>query len=136
MLLPLPSVAADRRSLKFHACLVTVRRGFGRPEHLVELASLMYIAWFLQRAGYGHLPLTKFHQAEQYMELANRRGAEDGAWFIDDAGYPFFEHILALHDQQLAIAPAHAIVSAEDELARFISGSAPSPLPAAARLSR
>ncbi|KNH09184.1 hypothetical protein BRCH_01321c [Candidatus Burkholderia brachyanthoides] len=130
MLLPLPPAAADRRSLKFHACLLTVRKDFGTTEHLVELASLMYVAWFLQRAGYGDLPLTEFHRAEQYMDLANQRGAENGVWSIDDAGYPYFEHRLALHDQQIAAAPAHAIVSAEDDLARFIAGTAQSPLPA------
>ncbi|PLZ02467.1 hypothetical protein CY652_10090 [Burkholderia sp. WAC0059] len=130
MLLPLPAAAVRNRSLKFHACLETVRRGFGQPQHLVELASLMYITWFLQRAGYGDLPLAQFHEAEQYMELANRRGAEKGTWLLDNEGYPSFECLLTLHDQQLSAAPAHAIVSAEDELMRFIDGDSPSPLPA------
>lgn len=129
MLLPLPPVVVRNRSLKFHACFATVRKGFGSAEHLAELASVMYIAWFLQHAGYGDLSLAQFRDAEQYMECANQRGAETGTWFLDDEGYPFFERILLLHDRQLADAPAYAIVTAEDQLLRFIASDAPSPLP-------
>lgn len=129
MLLPLPLEAARARSLKFHAALVTVRLGFGCREHLVDLARAMYVTWFLQRAGYGELPLAQFHAAERYMETANRRGIEINAWYLDDDGYPFFERILLLHDRQLDSAPAHAVIDADDELMRFIQGTESSPLP-------
>ncbi len=129
LLLPLRLAATRARSLKFHAYLTTVRNGFGSIEHLVELASVMYISWFLQRAGYGDLPLDEFHIAEQYMEIANRRGALEGLWCLDEDGYPFFEHILLLHDHQLDMAPAYAVIEAEGELRDFISSTAPSPLP-------
>lgn len=129
LLLPLPLAATRARSLKFHACLTTVRKGFGSTEHLVELASVMYVSWFLQRAGYGDLPLEEFHAAEQYMEIANRRGALENLWCLDKDGYPFFEHILQLHDRQLDTAPAYAIVQAEGNLRDFINGTASSPLP-------
>lgn len=89
----------------------------------------MYTTWFLQRAGYGELPLAQFHAAEQHMEAANRRGAGTDAWHLDEDGYPFFERILVLHDQQLDTAPAHAIIEADDALMRFIRGTKPSPLP-------
>lgn len=98
-------------------------------EHLVELASVMYVSWFLQRAGHGDLPLDEFRFAEQYMEIANRRGALENVWRLDDDGYPFFEHILLLHDRQLDMAPAYAVIEAEGELRAFISSTAPSPLP-------
>ncbi|PQV44147.1 hypothetical protein [Paraburkholderia sp. BL21I4N1] len=129
MLLPLPDSAVRTQSLKFHACLATVCCGFGSADHLVELASVMYIAYFLQRAGYGALPLERFHEAEDVMETANRRGAQTDTWLLDDDGYPVFGALLTLHDRQLATAPAHAVVAAEGELMRFIDGAAPSPLP-------
>ncbi|MDR8402164.1 Fis family transcriptional regulator [Paraburkholderia sp. USG1] len=129
MLLPLPATAVRTRSLKFHAGLATVRAGFGTAEHLVELASVMYVAFFLRRAGYGALPVERFHDAEDAMETANRRGAETGTWFLDDDCYSVFGEILTLHDLQLAEAPAHAIIAAEDDLMRFIDGTVPSPLP-------
>ncbi|MBU9363484.1 hypothetical protein [Burkholderia multivorans] len=129
MLLPLPREAARARSLKFHAALVTVRLGLGCAEHLAALARAMYVSWFLQRAGYGELPLAQFHAAEQYMETANRRGVDTDAWYFDEDGYPFFERILTLHDLQLDATPAHALIKADEELMRFIHGTEPSPLP-------
>jgi hypothetical protein len=129
LLLPLPCEAARARSLKFHAALVTVRLGAGCRENLVDLARAMYVTWFLQRAGYGELPLAQFHEAEKYMEVANRRGVGTDAWHLDEDGYPFFERILVLHDRQLDTAPAHAIIEADDALMRFIRGTNPSPLP-------
>ncbi|CAH2902158.1 MAG: hypothetical protein PCALPYG88_5694 [uncultured Paraburkholderia sp.] len=129
MLLPLPREAARARSLKFHAALATVRLGFGCAEHLAALARAMYVSWFLQRAGYGELPLAQFHVAGHCMETANRRGVETDAWYFDEDGYPFFERILTLHDRQLDAAPAHALIEADDELMRFVRGTKPSPLP-------
>lgn len=108
---------------------MTVRQGFGKAEHLVELASVMYVAYFLQRGGYGVPSFEQFHEAEDAMERANRRGAENGTWFLDDDDYALFEGILALHDRQLDGAPAHAILHAEHQLARFIAGDTQSPLP-------
>lgn len=95
----------------------------------VELASAMYVAYFLQRAGYGAPPLEHFHDAEEAIERANRRGAETDTWFLADDDFPLLEDVLALHDRQLDSAPAHAVLDAEDQLARFIAGDAPSPLP-------
>ncbi|PRF10217.1 hypothetical protein C6Q01_10815 [Burkholderia multivorans] len=89
----------------------------------------MYISCFLQHTGYGDLPLDEFHTAEQYMEIANRRGALENIWRLDDDGYLIFEHILLLHDRQLDTAPAYAVVQAEGELRDFINRTAPSPLP-------
>ncbi|MDR5804910.1 hypothetical protein [Caballeronia sp. LZ001] len=89
----------------------------------------MYIAYFLERDGYGDPALDQFHDAEQFMELANRRGAETDTWSLDEDAYPLFQRILALHDEQMLEAPAHAIIEAEDELMRFIAGDRPSPLP-------
>ncbi|MFP4893973.1 hypothetical protein [Paraburkholderia sp. EG304] len=129
LLLPLPCEAARARSLKFHAALATVSLGAGCRENLVDLARAMYVTWFLQRAGYGELPLAQFHAAEQYMETANRRGVDTDAWHLHEDGYPFFERILMLHDRQLDTAPAHAIIEADDALMRFIRGTNPSPLP-------
>ncbi len=89
----------------------------------------MYVTWFLQRTGFGELPLAQFHAAEQYMETANRRGAETNAWYLDEDGYPYFERILTLHDRQLDAAPAPSLIEADEELMCFIRRTKPSPLP-------
>ncbi|MBA9948185.1 hypothetical protein D7207_26500 [Burkholderia cepacia] len=125
----MPASATSMCSLKFHACLTIVRVGFGNAEHLVELASVMYIAYLLQHKGYGTQPVERFHEAEDAMECVNRRGLETGTWRLDDAAYPRFAELLTLHDRQLADAPAHVIITAEDELMRFIGSTTPSPLP-------
>ncbi|WP_144161381.1 hypothetical protein [Paraburkholderia sp. BCC1885] len=129
MLLPLPPASVCNRSLRFHSSLTAMQMGFGAPEHLVHLANLMYIVWFLQRAGYGSLELSDYHTAEQQAEKADLRGMETRRWMLDDEGYPPFERILSLHDQQIGAAPAHAIISAENELARFLASDSPSLLP-------
>ncbi|MDN8069006.1 MULTISPECIES: hypothetical protein [Burkholderia cepacia complex] len=124
MLLPLPASATSMCSLKFHACLTTVRVGFGNAEHPVELARVMYIAYLLQRKGYSTQPVERFHEAEDAMECVNRLGLETGTCRLDDAAYPRFAELMTLHDRQLADAPAHVIMAAEDELMRFIGSTA------------
>jgi hypothetical protein len=44
---------------------------------------------------------------------------------------PAFEKLLALHDSQLTVAPLHKVIDAERKLARFLQGTASSPVPRA-----
>ncbi|WP_144152862.1 hypothetical protein [Paraburkholderia sp. BCC1885] len=131
MLLPLPAATVRNLLLEYHLSLLSVRRGAGTAELLVNLARAMYLTYFLQEAGYGTPSFSQFHEAEDAMERANRWGYETGIWMLDDAGYPLFEAIVNLHDRQLAKAPAHAVLSADDRLSRFVAGSLRSPLPPA-----
>jgi hypothetical protein len=128
MLLPLPAATVRDLSLEYHLSLTSVRHGAGNAVLLVNLAKVMYLTYFLQDAGYVQT-FDRFHETEKAMERANRRGCETDQWYLDDGDYALFEAILTLHDQQLILAPAHAVLSANTRLNRFIAGDAPSPLP-------
>ncbi|MCA8277651.1 hypothetical protein LGN17_34775 [Burkholderia sp. AU30280] len=64
--------------------------------------------------------------------MSNRRrlvaGKKAGAFEIPVSGRAAVEHILLMHDQQLANMPAHVIASAHVRLAQFIATEKLSPI--------
>lgn len=129
MLLPVDVASARDQSLSYHLALATCRRGHGNNYLFNELMRTVYVAWFLQQAGYGDEPLELYKFAEYSVEAALTLAHESGEWLLADDALPVFEKLLALHDSQLAVAPLHKVVDAERRLARFLHGTASSPIP-------
>ncbi|BCG04667.1 hypothetical protein PPGU19_092350 (plasmid) [Paraburkholderia sp. PGU19] len=121
--------SAREQSLSCHLALATCRRGHGNNYLFNELMRTVYVAWFLQQAGYGDEPLELYKLAEYAVEAALTLAHESGEWLLADDALPVFEKLLALHDSQLAVAPLHKVVDAERRLARFLHGTASSPIP-------
>lgn len=129
MLLPMDVASAREQSLSYHLALATCRNGHGNNYLFNELMRTVYVAWFLQQAGYGDEPLELYKFAEYAVEAALTLAHESGEWLLADDALPVFEKLLALHDSQLAVAPLHKVVDAERQLARFLHGTASSPIP-------
>lgn len=120
--------SAREQSLSYHLALATCRSGHGNNYLFNELMRTVYVAWFLQQAGYGDEPLELYKLAEYAVEAALTLAHESGEWLLADDALPVFEKLLALHDSQLAVAPLHKVVDAERRLARFLHGTASSPI--------
>jgi hypothetical protein len=122
---------ARERSLSYHLALDCWRRGHGNGRVVNELLRVIYIAWFLQRAGYGEEPIEIFKTAECIAEIALIKAHDSGqcdAWSLDEDLLLSFERILALHDAQMATVPLHRYDDAERSLLAFLRGAAPSPI--------
>ncbi|GJH36413.1 hypothetical protein CBA19CS91_26670 [Paraburkholderia hospita] len=107
------ATSAREQSLSFHLALATCRSGHGNNYLFNELMRTVYVAWFLQQAGYGNEPVALYKLAEYVVEAALTLAHESGEWPLADAALPAFEKLLALHDSQLAAVPLHKVVDAE-----------------------
>lgn len=131
MLLPMDPASVRKQSLTYHLALVACRDGHGNRHLFNELARVMYVAWFLQRAGYGAEPVDQYKLAECAVEAALALAHISGEWELADEAVQVFGRLLALHDSQLAVAPLHKVIEAEQRLRHFLAGTASSPIPAA-----
>jgi hypothetical protein len=89
----------------------------------------VYLAWFLQQEGYGQEPVNLFKTAEYAVEAALELAHMSDEWVLAEDTVPVFERLLALHDSQLATAPLHKVIHAEQRLRQFLAGTASSPIP-------
>jgi hypothetical protein len=129
MLLPMGAASAREQSLTSHLALVACRNGHGNRHLFNELMRTAYVAWFLQRDGYGDEPLWRFRKAELAVEAAMQLAHETDEWLLAEDIVPEFERLLILHDAQLASAPLYKVIDAERRLRQFLAGTTSSPLP-------
>jgi hypothetical protein len=120
---------ASEQSLSNHLALVACRTGHGNSHLVNELMRVVYLSWFLRRAGYGACPDEHFKIAEFAVEATLREAHESGKWQLPANTVEDFETLLALYDGQLASAPLHAVLEAEQRLRTFLGGTASSPIP-------
>jgi hypothetical protein len=129
-LLPMGRGSAREQSLTYHLALAACRDGHGNQYLFNELMRTTYVAWFLQRAGYGNEPVEYFKAAEYAVEAVLAQARETCDWTLAGDAVPIFEALLALHDAQLATAPLHKVIEAERQLRAFLAGTGSSPIPA------
>ncbi|CAN7728932.1 hypothetical protein [Paraburkholderia hospita] len=120
--------SAREQSLSYHLALVACRAGHGNSHLFNELMRTVYVAWFLLQDGYGDEPLALFKTAEYAVEAALELAHKSNEWVLAKDAIPAFEHLLALHDAQLAAAPLHKVIDAERRLRQFLAGTAHSPI--------
>ncbi|WP_087658659.1 MULTISPECIES: hypothetical protein [Caballeronia] len=121
--------SARERSLSSHLALAACRDGHGSEYLFNELIRVAYTTWFLQQAGFGNEPVECYKKAEYAVEAALELASRSDEWILAKDTIPAFETLLALHDTQLATAPRHKVMEAEQRLLRFLAGTAPSPIP-------
>lgn len=90
---------------------------------------VVYLGWFLQRAGYGNCPAEQFRIAEYAVEATLSQARDCGEWRLPPGTIVDFEALLALYDSQLARAPLHEVLAAEQKLRAFLVGTSRSPIP-------
>ncbi|WP_256701337.1 hypothetical protein [Caballeronia sordidicola] len=128
LLLPMAAISAREMSLAHHLALAACRDENGNRYLINELTRSVYMSYFLQRLGFGNLPLECFDHAEAVIENALAVAEKTSKWTISEHDAPAIERVLTLHDQQLNEAPMHRVVEAEKQLRQFIASTAASPL--------
>jgi hypothetical protein len=127
-LLPMSAQSAREMSLAHHLALAACRGDSANRHQINELVRSVYMAYFLQRMGFGDIPFECYEHAEAAFESALAVAAKCGKWIINEQDAPVIERLLALHDQQLSEAPMHRVVEAEQQLRQFLAGTDASPL--------
>jgi hypothetical protein len=127
-LLPMPSHSARELSLAHHLALVACRSDNGSRHQINELVRSVYMAYNLQRMGFGDIPFECYEHAEAALENTAAVAAKSGKWILSEQDAPVIERLLSLHDKQLAEAPLRRVVAAERQLRQFLAGAGASPL--------
>jgi hypothetical protein len=128
LLLPMAAQSARELSLAHHLALAACRSDSGNRHQINELVRSVYMAYFLQRMGFGDMPFECYEHAEAAFENALAVAAKSARWMISEQDAPVIERLLALHDQQLSEAPMHRVAEAEKQLRQFLAGTGASPL--------
>jgi hypothetical protein len=128
LLLPMSAQSARGMSLAHHLALAACRGDAANRHQINELVRSVYMAYYLQRMGFGEVPFECYERAEAAFESALAVAAKCGKWTISEQDAPVIERLLALHDQQLSEVPMHRVVEAEKQLRQFLAGTVASPL--------
>lgn len=130
MLLPLPAAAARKKSLEHHLALASLQSGNGTTDAVSKVFQTIYVAYFIHEATVGRHDLEQFRVAETAVVECAVAAKKAEAFEIPVSGRAAVEHILLMHDQQLASVPAHVIATAHVHLAQFIATEKLSPIAA------
>jgi hypothetical protein len=128
LLLPMAAQSARDMSLAHHLALAACRGTSANRHQINELVRSVYMAYFLQRMGFGDMPFECYEHAEAAFENALGIAAKSARWMIIEQDAPVIERLLALHDRQLSEAPMHRVAEAEKQLRQFLAGTSVSPL--------
>ena len=118
MLLPHTATFVREQSLHWHLALAAFRAGKGNGDLLAELVKALYLAWYLQEAGFGTAERELYLDAERILDAA-ARNASKNIWLIEAADCLPITGILDLHEQQLLSAPVYAVGEAQQRVLHF-----------------
>lgn len=118
MLLPHPAAYVREQSLHWHLALAAFRVGKGNNDLLAELVKALYLAWYLQQAGFGAAKSELFLEAERILDTAARNVSKD-IWIIEAADCQAITAVLDLHEEQLSGAPVYAVAEAQQRVLNF-----------------
>lgn len=126
-LLPQTAKSARTQSLRHHLALEVFKAGRGNGQLLTDLIRVVYVAWYLQSAGFGRTDLEIYREAERALARCGARGTEVDIWELGQSDRPALERVLALYDWQLQQAPVRAMLEVQRRLARFAQSDKMSP---------
>ncbi|MFM0043229.1 hypothetical protein [Paraburkholderia sediminicola] len=118
MLLPHTATFVREQSLHWHLAMAAFRVGRGNGDLLAELVKALYLAWYLQEAGFGAAERELYLDAERILDAA-ARNASKNIWLIEAADCVPITGILDLHEQQLQRAPVYAVGEAQQRVLHF-----------------
>ncbi|HMC44808.1 MAG TPA: hypothetical protein VKJ77_05730 [Caballeronia sp.] len=124
----MPAQSARELSLAHHLALSACRGDRANRHQINELVRSVYMAYYLQRMGFGEVPFECYEQAEAALENALAVAEKCAKWVTSEQDAPVIERLLTLHDRQLSEAPMHRVVEAENQLRQFLAGTGASPL--------
>src|ERR1700682_795751 len=93
-----------------HLALAACRGDSASRHQINELVRSVYMAYFLQRMGFGDIPFECYERAEAVFENALAVATKSAKWMISEQDAPVIDRLLALHDWQLSEGPMHRVV--------------------------
>ncbi len=133
MLLPLSTEKVRALSLENRMALAMVRSGNGGCDQVVCLLRVVYLAFFMRTETASGTDLDLYRLAEAVLEACIARAERGEAWTLREDELADVEHVLVVHDEQLAAVPKHRYLAAWDRQQRFISGTGSSPIAVGAK---
>lgn len=127
LLLPSTEQSIRAQSLRSHLALEALRVGSGNGHLLSELIHVLYVAWYLQQAGFGTTDSALFAQAEQALERSAARARSEDIWQLADNDALALGRLLTLYDAQLQQAPVNVMLTVRKRIARFAQSERPAP---------
>jgi hypothetical protein len=118
MLLPHTASYVHKLALHNHVALAAFRAGKGNGDLLAELVKALYLAWYLQEAGFDAAERELYLEAERILDKAARNASKD-IWCIEPAECDPVTWILDLHERQLSSAPVYAVREAHARVLHF-----------------
>lgn len=118
MLLPHKATYVREQSLHWHLALAAFRAGKGNGDLLAKLVKALYLAWYLQEAGFGTAERELYLEAERILDGAARDTCKN-IWLIEAADCLPIITILDLHEAQLLSVPVYAVGEAKQRLLHF-----------------
>ncbi|KVL50673.1 hypothetical protein WT01_31250 [Burkholderia cepacia] len=129
MLLPLSTDKVRSLSLESHLALATVRAGRGDLDQVCCLLRIIYLAYFMRGETKAGAALDPYRRAEAALDACIRRIEQNQSCLLLDQEQVVVEHVLVLHDAQLAAVPKYRYLEAWERLQRFVASDMPSPIP-------
>jgi hypothetical protein len=126
MLLPHTASYVHKLALHNHVALAAFRAGKGNGDLLAELVKALYVAWYLQEAGFDAADRAFYLEAERILDKAARNASKD-IWCIEPAECDPVTRILDLHERQLSSAPVYAVREAHARVLHFGNSNRRSP---------
>jgi hypothetical protein len=95
-LLPMPARPARELSLAHYLALATCRSDSGNRHQINELVRSVYMAYYLQRMGFGDVPFECYEHAEATLAKTLAVAERSAKWVIDEEDALVIERLLAL----------------------------------------
>ncbi|MBN3753250.1 hypothetical protein G3N95_09860 [Paraburkholderia sp. Tr-20389] len=127
MLLPLAAARVRALSLENHLALATLRAGQGDFYQMSCLLRTIYLAYFIH-AELAQPTEDVFPQAEHALARSVARSENGEGWSLADDEWQLITRILEMHDRQLSRTPRYVFERAWEQLQRFTSSNAESPI--------
>ena len=93
LLLPMSAQSAREMSLAHHLALAACRGDRANRHQINELVRSVYMAYFIQRMGFGDLPIECYEHAEAAFENALAVAAKSARWMISEQDAPVIERL-------------------------------------------
>lgn len=129
MLLPLSTEKVRALSLEHHLALAVVRSGNGDCDQVVCLLRIVYLAFYMRGETASGSDLDLYQRAETVLDACIARAERGETWTLREDEVADIEHVLVIHDEQLAAISRHRYLTAWERLQRFIVGQRRSPIP-------
>jgi hypothetical protein len=105
MRLPPTVDSIEQLSLQAHFALTAFSLGEGNKHLLVELFRVLYMSWFLKKAGVGDAETPLYVRCNKILEDVVTTARRESSWTIPHSDGSILQRLQSSYDAQIAQAP-------------------------------